>query len=178
MDQHRPGRRHSIRLKDYDYTQVGAYFVTICTADRKATLIVPAYRSVIEQAWSDLPSHYSNVQLDEFVVMPNHVHGIIVLTNEGKGWAGLRPAPTDASAPAEPAKQYPLSEIVRAFKSFSARRINEVRQTPGLPLWQRTYYEHVIRNDIDLNEIRQYIVNNPTSWELDEQNPERRRDSR
>jgi putative transposase len=178
MDEQQPGRRHSIRLKNYDYAREGAYFVTICTADRKATLTGPAYRAIIEQTWTDLPNHYPNVQVDEFVVMPNHVHGIIVLTSEGNGWAGLRPAPTDEIASTQPAKEYPLSEIVRAFKSFSARRINEVRQTPGIPFWQRNYYEHIIRNDIDLYEIREYIVNNPASWELDEQNPERRRDSR
>ncbi len=109
----------------------------------------------------------SNVQLDAFVVMPNHVHGIIVITNPvvaGAGCvgAGSEPAPT---------KSYGLPEIVLQFKTFSARRINDVRGTPGTPVWQRNYYEHIIRNERSLNRIRQYIAENPMRWAFDRENP-------
>ena len=115
---------------------------------------------VVLSCWADIPDHYSTVTLDLFVVMPNHVHGIIILTDVG---AGLKPAPT---------KRNPLSEIVRAFKTFSARRINEYRNTAGSPVWQRNYYEHVIRNERELNQIREYISTNHLKWGLDGENPE------
>jgi hypothetical protein len=78
--------------------------------------------------------------------------------------AGLRPAPTIVN-------RYGLPEIIRAFKAFSSRRINELRGTPGIPIWQRNYYEHVIRDEEDLNQIREYIINNPLKWDLDGENP-------
>ncbi|MBU4305614.1 MAG: transposase [Candidatus Omnitrophica bacterium] len=87
--------------------------------------------------------------------MPNNIHGIVVLT----GRAGLEPAPTG---------KYGLSEIVRQFKTFSSKRVNKVRNTQGGPMWQRNYYEHVIRNDNELNLIREYINNNPVNWKTDE----------
>ena len=108
--------------------------------------------------------------------MPNHVHGIIVLTDQQRMnpiaenvGAGFKPAPT---------RRHPLSEIVRAFKTFSSRRINELRQTPGVPVWQRNYYERVIRNDRELHDIRQYIVDNPAEWAADIENPKNLRQQR
>jgi len=92
--------------------------------------------------------------------MPNHVHGVVVLKNVG---AGLRPAPTPLPRP-------PLPEIVRAFKAFSSRRINEARHTPGILVWQRNYYERIVRNDAELNRIRDYITGNPMHWAQDEHN--------
>jgi putative transposase len=106
----------------------------------------------VETAWSDLPGDYDRVTLDQFVVMPNHVHGILVLDE------GCRAA---------------LSEVVRGFKSFSAAKVNVARATRGASLWQRGYYEHVIRDDGDLGRIREYIANNPAQWALDEENPNR-----
>jgi len=100
--------------------------------------------------------------LDLFVIMPNHIHGIILIVG-----AGLKPAPTDRI------KQYPLPEIVRGFKTFSARRINVMRVTLGVPVWQRNYYEHIIRNEDELNRIREYIKNNPLQWQFDRENPNR-----
>ncbi len=115
---------------------------------------------IVLSCWEDIPDHYSTVILDLFVVMPNHVHGIIILTDFG---AGFKPAPT---------KRHPLSEIVRAFKTFSARRINECRNMAGSPVWQRSYYEHVIRNERELTQIREYINTNQLKWGLDRENPE------
>jgi putative transposase len=164
-------RRRSIRLKYYDYSQSGAYFVTIVTKSRSCLLgdIVDEEMRLnnsghaVQEIWENLVEHYARIELDAFVVMPNHIHGIIVITVG----AGLRPAPT----PAPTRRQYGLPEIVRAFKSFSARRINEIRQSPGVPIWQRNYFEHVIRNEESLNHIRQYILDNPARWAFDRENP-------
>jgi putative transposase len=170
--------RRSIRLPGYDYSQPGAYFVTICTQDRaylfgevvNGEMRLNKYGQIVDDAWNDLSNHYAGLILDAFVIMPNHVHGVIVLTGDpiwdGLVGAGLKPAPTHT-------KHVPLSEIVRAFKTFSARRINQCRGTPGAPVWQRNYYEHIIRNEESLNRIREYILQNPLRWHLDRENPER-----
>ena len=197
-----PERHHrrSIRLKSYDYTEAGAYFVTICTQDRACMfgeavggeMRFNTYGAAVLEVWQDLPNHYPNVVLDAFAVMPNHVHGIIVLTtgNAPVG-AGFKPAPTEPTptkpapteptptkpAPTKPAPTKPapighgLPEIIRAFKTFSARRINALRKSPGLSVWQRNYYEHIIRNEESLNRIRQYILDNPLRWAMDRENP-------
>ena len=161
----------SIRLKGYDYAQAGAYFVTICTQNRvclfgnieREVMILGTPGQIVLKAWVELPEHYANVRLDAFVVMPNHVHGIIVLSCDSVE-AGLKPAATVRHA---------LPEVVRALKTFSSRRINAWRQTPDKSVWQRNYYEHVIRNDHDLERIREYIVTNPMKWALDGENPQR-----
>jgi putative transposase len=105
----------------------------------------------VEVAWKALPNHIGKVGLDQFVVMPNHVYGILVLND------GARP----------------LSEIMRAFKTFSAHRVNLQRKRPGASLWQRGFYDHVVRDEADLARIREYIENNPARWALDKENPER-----
>ena len=164
--------RRSIRLRNYDYSQPGAYFVTLTTYQRlhlfgeikEQVISLNQYGETIKFYWEDIPNHYSNILLDSFTIMPNHVHGIIIITdsilNVG---AGLKPAPT---------KRYPLSEIVRAFKTFSARGINKTRATPGIPVWQRNYYEHIIRNEKELSPIREYIYSNVIEWKSDSENPD------
>jgi REP element-mobilizing transposase RayT len=168
--------RRSIRLKGYDYASPGAYFVTIVTRQREylfgeiinGKMQLNEIGKLVEHAWKNLPNHYSNVELGTFCIMPNHVHGITVLidTNAGAGHvgAGLRPAPT------RPIKQHGLPEIVRAFKSFSARHVNEYLKSPGVPLWQRNYYERVIRDDDEHQRIHLYIECNPANWANDEEN--------
>jgi REP element-mobilizing transposase RayT len=148
-----------------------------------------AYGQIVERCWRDLPNHYPHIDLDEYVVMPNHFHGIVWIRGDrragskpaptadgrahplskirGDGRAGLKPAPTADGRP------HPLSEIVRAFKTFSARRINQMRSTPGVPVWQRNYYERVVRNERELNASREYIHTNPIRWHLDKENPSR-----
>lgn len=122
---------------------------------------------IVQTCWNDLPGHYANVKLDEHEVMPNHFHGIIVIDNVGNG---LKPFPTTA-------KRHGLSEIVRGFKTFSSRRINE-KLTDGKRFqWQKSYYDHVIRNEKSLNQIREYIRNNPLKWETDPENTSAIRDS-
>jgi putative transposase len=180
-----PARHHrrSIRLKGYDYTQAGAYFITICTHGRECLfgevvdgeMRLNTLGEIVHRTWSDLPNHVVRIVLDEFVVMPNHIHGIIMVGDQsvvgagsvgaGSVGAGSEPAPTTT-------KRHGLPEIIRQFKTFSARRINEHRGTAGTPVWQRNYYEHIIRDEESLNRIREYIANNPLQWELDRENPD------
>jgi len=168
--------RRSIRLSGFDYSQNGAYFITVCTQNRDCVfgaiedgnMGLNAYGQIVSNVWRDLPEHYFHVRSDQFVVMPNHIHGIMILNRDhGVGidvGAGLKPAPT--------AIIHALPEIIRGFKTFSSRRINELRNTPGTRLWQRNYYEHLIRHDDELHRSRQYIIDNPAQWETtDRENP-------
>jgi REP element-mobilizing transposase RayT len=183
--------RRSIRLPGYDYSQAGAYYVTIVAQGREclfgevvnAEMRLSRYGQIVQYAWFDLPKHYPHVELDAFCIMPNHAHGIIVLHEDGRGgsfssmgaWQSQSvsgQASSDVNRETHPyvRKRHPLSEIVRAFKSFSARRINVLRKTPGIPVWQRNYYEHVIRNEKDYQAKRNYILSNPENWENDDEN--------
>jgi putative transposase len=168
--------RRSIRLRRYDYSSAGAYFVTICTKDRECLfgkvvegeMRMNTWGDIVRACWDNLSRHYGRVVTDAFVVMPNHVHGIIMITddrNDNVG-TGLKPAPTSNHT-----KRHGLSEIVRAFKTFSARRINESRGIRAVPVWQRNYYERVVRNADEMNRIRQYVAANPAHWTDDENNP-------
>ena len=169
-------RRGSIRLTRYDYTQPGAYFVTICAADRRCIfgeIIDGAMRlnkngSIVAAQWAGLPKHYSNATLDEFVLMPNHVHGIIFITHGLHSSVGAGFKPAHISPQAKPHNGLP--EIIRGFKMFSSRSINQLRGTPGAPVWQRNYYEHVVRGEDDLDHIRRYIEENPLNWAEDTEN--------
>jgi len=166
--------RKSIRLQQYDYTNQGAYYVTICTWNREcilgnvieSSMQLNSFGNLVIQCWQDLPNHYQNIELDEFVIMPNHMHGVIWI-NGDISWAGLKPGGLQT----RPYIQHGLPEIMRALKTFSSRQINQLRQTPGKPVWQRTYFDRVIRNETELYKIREYIRNNPIQWELDENNP-------
>jgi putative transposase len=189
--------RRSIRLKGYDYTTPGAYFITICTYQREClfgeiineVVILNGLGEIVKHAWHDLPNHYSHVFPDQFCIMPNHVHGIIILTDspvemdESHGRGGSQTRPYDKIGPlnetrpdkeplSNPGNRYGLPEVVRAFKSFSSRRINEILDSPGVPTWQRNYYEHIVRNQRELRAIQEYILANPINWALDQDNPE------
>lgn len=166
-------RRRPLRLRGYDYTRPGAYFVTVC-AHRRTCLfgrIVDgamhpnAFGMIVEACWRalpELPEYYPHVGPDAFVVMPNHVHGILVLAHDAVNGRSTGTA----------LSRHGLSEIVRAFKTFSSRRINDLRHGRGVPVWQRGFYEHVIRNETSLREIERYIETNPLRWNLDRENPQ------
>jgi putative transposase len=175
----------NIRLPKYDYSREGSYYVTICTQDRKCLfgdirngeMRSNEYVKIVKRCWDELVDHYSGILLDMFVVMPNHVHGIIVITgdvtvNHPVG-EGLKPPPTNTDG--DNTKYHGLTEIVRAFKTFSARKINEKRGPQGQKVWQRNYYEHIIRNERSLARIREYIYDNPRYWLTDDENPERKK---
>lgn len=166
--------RRSIRLKGWDYRQPGSYFVTLVTHDREplfglvdgGTVTLTPLGLIAQTLWRNLPRHFAHVRLDEFIVMPNHVHGIIWLT------ANVRPP--DADLPASPARQLlpgSLGAVIGSYKSQVTRRINAMRHTPGAAVWQVNYYEHIVRNDRALAAIRQYICDNPMRWEGDPENP-------
>ena len=182
-----PERHHrrSIRLQGYDYSQPGAYFVTICTHGRECLfgeivdgeMRLNELGEMVAYTWHDLVNHVDGIMLDEYVIMPNHMHGVIIIvgTDDVDVGAGSEPAPTSTEpAPTDatnrPKKRHPLPEIVRQLKTFSARRINALRNTPGVPVWQRNYYEHIIRNEAELQRIRQYIRQNPERWAEDSEN--------
>ena len=157
-----PNRHHrrSIRLQGYDYAQTGAYFITLCTQGR-ARLFGRVTRGVVEltdigrivaEEWERTPSVRSNVELDAYVVMPDHIHGILVITHRDDGVAPLEASSTLRS----PART--IGAIVRGFKGAVVRR-------GGMPIWQRNYHEHIIRSEAALDRIRTYIVANPARWE-------------
>jgi REP element-mobilizing transposase RayT len=157
--------RRSIRLRGYDYRQAGAYFVTLVCKNRELLFEDDRFRAAVEDAWRWLAEQYEFVSLDEYMVMPNHLHGIIEIHGACRG--GSRTAPTLSASDGKP-----LGRLVGAFKTVSTKRINGIRGTPRLPVWQRNYYEHVIRNDDELDHLRQYIIDNPANWAEDRENPD------
>jgi putative transposase len=236
--------RRSIRLKGYDYTQPGAYFVTMVTKYREclfgnvsdSTMITNENGSIVQSMWCELPGRFPDIELDEFKVMPNHIHGIIYIS-ETVGARSPRPEPswvgnplTESSGPPRPvslgagktnpmslwagktlsesshpsrpgstgtAKTTPiisragkprpyvantppdidsirpptLGQIIAYFKYQTTKQINRIRGTPGAPVWQRNYHDHIIRNMDELARIREYIRNNPLAWEMDDEYP-------
>jgi putative transposase len=179
--------RRSIRMPEFDYRSAGAYFVTICTFERECFLDAPELSEIARQSWRSATRRTPDPS--EFIVMPNHVHGIIWLDRTTVGAQRPRnPNPfedapiSDPAITLEPAGATPLQRaarripvgslgtIVRAFKSHSARRISVFRDMKGRPVWQRNYHERVIRNDDELQRIRQYILDNPAKWDSDPNN--------
>ena len=167
--------RWSIRLKEYDYSWAGWYYVTICSYKRECVfgqirndeVVLNASGQVLKRHWEDLPNHY-RIELDSYVVMPNHLHGIIIIKDHSVG--AIHESPLQEKRIIQRRKML-LPKIVGRFKMGTAKEINLLKKTPGVPVWQRNYYEHVIRNDADLHRIRTYIQNNPLQWALDEENP-------
>ncbi|GKT06731.1 transposase [Desulforhabdus sp. TSK] len=187
--------RRSIRLQGYDYSQAGAYFVTICTQNRECLfgeivdgeMRLNAAGVMVQTVWDEIPVHYSGIDIDEFVVMPNHIHGIIAIVGaapcgrpfrgqahdgqarnappqggQARGGQARGPAPTRLS----------LSDVVHRFKTMTTKLyVDGVKQSgwPPFPgrLWQRNYWEHIVRNQSEMDRIREYILNNPAQWELD-----------
>ncbi|RJP64479.1 MAG: transposase [Candidatus Abyssobacteria bacterium SURF_17] len=207
-------KRRSIRLREYDYSEVGAYFITICVRDKKflfgviedGKMMVNDAGSMVIHAWNDLSARFPFLQMDESVVMPNHIHGIVGIMG-GIGCRGepcVRPMSSivanqrNKTNPSEPSnlgehkvRPYSLESsrssprgtandsvgrIIQAFKSITTVRYAHGVKEHGWEwfsgrLWQRNYYEHVIRNEDEMSLIREYIVGNPMQWEVDRENP-------
>lgn len=171
--------RHSIRLKDYDYSQAGAYFVTICAWNRECAfgeiidgeMQLNEWGEVVALCWDEIPIHFPNVELDAFVIMPNHVHGIIIIPDSVEA-RHASPLQQKTEIP-RGIKRKSLGAIVGSFKSATTKRINQIRSNPGAPVWQRNYYEHIIRDEEDLHDILEYIAGNPVKWGEDEENPDK-----
>ena len=171
-------RKNSLRLAGYDYSQAGYYFVTISTHHRESLfgeiqgrkMRLNEFGRLAHDTWNDLPNHNSNCHLDAFVIMPNHVHGIVIIGNRIDS-AGTDSRPVGVGSEPTPTGSTNISEVIRGFKTFSARRINDARDTKGQPVWQRGFYDHIIRQEEDVENIRAYIQQNPERWERDRNNP-------
>ncbi len=129
---------------------------------------------MVQQIWNELPKYYPNFKLDEFVIMPNHVHGIITIIKPCNHNVGARfPRPSIVGGETAPLRETTLGQMIGYFKYQSTKQINILRQTPGISVWQRNYYEHIIRDESDLNKIHEYIAYNPLQWDWDQENPNR-----
>lgn len=182
-------RRRNLRLKRYDYSLTGYYFLTICTEQRQClfgdiangTMELNLMGLAVERVWRAIPEHFPLAVLDEYVVMPNHVHGIIKLMPQSGSampkefqssmCSANSVLPSKRTSPRRGPARGSISAIVGAFKSTAARRINELRDAPTRSIWQRNYYEHIIRSERSLLRIREYVTNNPLRWTLDRLNP-------
>ena len=122
-----------------------------------------------QKTWIELLKHYTGIEIDKFVIMPNHLHGIIILTDYRRGGV---PPPNWKGEATSPLQKSTLGQVVAYFKYWTTRSINQTFNTPGNRIWQRNYYEHVIRNEQDLNETSEYIISNPPKWKLDKENPD------
>ena len=171
--------RRSIRLKGYDYSQAGAYFVTVCAHGRECLfgeivgceMLVNEFGRIVEAEWTRTTEIRKEIELGEYVVMPNHFHGIVVITYEMTGTVGAYGhTPLHNTLFRSPSKT--IGAMVRGFKSSVTIHINKIRQTPRHPVWQRNFYEHVIRNDADYNRIADYIATNPQRWAEDTLHPD------
>ncbi len=173
--------RRSIRLADHDYAAEGGYYITIVTQGRvclfgevvKGEVRLNEFGEIVWQEWFRTAQLRPNVELleDEFVVMPNHIHGIIWINDEENGHTGrgaARCAPTGGQYGVVIPNSIPA--IVRAFKSAATNRINHLRGVSGLSIWQRNYYEHVISSERDYENISNYIDSNPLNWHTDSEN--------
>ena len=180
--------RRSIRLKGYDYSQPGLYFITICTHQRKwlfgqvqhGAMELNHFGEIADAEWLKTAEIRNNVELLEYVIMPNHIHGIILLNDlendNRRGTMHRAPTTTPHRAPTTTPHRAPTYEqfgkptpntiptIIRGYKSSVTKQINDLRNVSGAPVWQRNYYEHIIRDENALNRICAYIQTNPVKW--------------
>jgi REP element-mobilizing transposase RayT len=171
--------RRSIRLRGYDYTQAGAYFITICTHQRQRLFgeIVDGQMhlnlcgQVVISRWQNIPRHFACIKLDEFVLMPDHLHGIIAIGEEGIAFPERESICSQVikgnAMPLRGTETNSLGAIVQNFKSVTTRKINQINRSSTPPLWQRNYHERIIRDEIALQNIRHYIAANPLQWQGD-----------
>ncbi len=169
-------QRKSVRLKDYDYSQSGYYFVTICTQNRRNILceitiwndifIDPtAIGEKVITCWNNISKLNENIETDTFCIMPNHIHGIIVINNKKHN---IKIDKKYGFETAERCGHRSLQGVIRDFKSVTTRYYNKmVDESFKNTLWQKSYYEHIIRNEEELQNIREYILNNPAKWQED-----------
>ena len=186
--------RQSIRIANLNYSQPGAYFITVCTHQRKnlfgeiidGNMFLNAVGLIAHDCWREIPEHFPMVAVDEFIVMPNHMHGIIVIPERSRGTAcraqeKCRAQDKDAESQgtacrAPTGEQFgkpiagSIATIIRSFKSASTKSINILRNSPGTPSWQRNYWERIIRNEREMQMVCQYIGNNPAQWQHDDLN--------
>ncbi len=173
-----PTRHHrqSIRLKNYDYASSGAYFITLCTHQRQCLfgeivageMQLNLFGEIVAEEWQRTPEIRPNFAIDCWIVMPNHFHGIVIIDQDDRSPSCQR---THDGMPLRnqlQRKPRSLSSFVAGFKSITTKRMNTIRNATGTPVWQRNYYEHIIRDQDSAARIRQYIQNNPIVWEQDQ----------
>jgi len=161
-------QRRSIRLKEYNYSQEGWYFVTICVNKRKhlfgriniSGMILNTFGMIVKHYWSNIPKRYPNVRIDQYIIMPNHIHGIIQILKDGITVEAIHESPQHIKH----RRKMLLPKIIGYVKMNSAKSINKLRGKKGIAVWQRSYWDRIIRNEQELNRIRQYIVDNPVKW--------------
>ena len=176
--------RKQVRLKDFDYSKDGFYFITICSKNREnifgdiavavgddgcrpTQIALNDFGRIVDEELKKSQIIRNEIVLDHYVVMPNHVHCIVVIEQNHRGLTGREIAGRQPSAPTGVHHKRSLSSFVQGFKSAVTTRINTLRHTPGEPVWQRSFHDHIIRNERSLNAIREYIANNPKNWERD-----------
>lgn len=171
-------QRKSIRLPEYDYSKNGWYFVTICSQNRELYFKNNNVKQIIDNQWQKLKNKFDYIDLDEYVIMPNHLHGIVIITHRCcRGGVSTPICKGEVTSPLQngvisPLQKPTLGQIIAYFKYQSTKYINIVlKNPPGQQLWQRNYYEHIIRNEKSLQQIREYIQLNPSKWEEDKNNP-------
>jgi putative transposase len=166
--------RRSIRLKGYDYSTKGAYFLTLCTYQNECLfgeiingeMYINEYGQIVTEEWMQSSIIRKEIELDESVVMPNHFHAIVFINPDIEDTVGAQGiAPSSEGIAYRKSKS--ISTLVAGFKTAVTKRINILRNAPGNAVWQRNYYENIIRNENALDKIRQYTINNPSSWEVD-----------
>ncbi len=168
--------RRSIRLDGYDYSKSGAYFITIVTKNRTllfgdiidGKMIFNDYGEIANKCWLDIPNHYPNVQLDKFIVMPNHLHGILIINETIVGannYSPLQQSQNEQQMNKFRSPSKTIGSIIRGFKIGVTKWFHN--NTNVFNVWQRNYYEHIIRDDNELNRIQNYIINNPSNWKND-----------
>jgi len=161
--------RRSVRLRGYDYSRAGAYFITMCAKNRhclfgtitEGTMVLNDAGRAATDCWLQIPDHFPHVELDEWVVMPNHIHGIVIIVGanhelnvQANNYSPLQYGTTPT-----------IGSMVRGFK-IGVTKWYRQRSIPST-IWQRNYWDHIIRNESELNRIRQYILDNPMQWERD-----------
>jgi len=165
--------RKSIRLSGYDYSQAGAYFVTIVAYQRECLfgeiidgeMNLNDFGKIADECWRSIPDHFPFVELGAHIIMPNHMHGVIVIHDMGRGAALLRPYDNPHKINVKPGS---LGAIVRSYKSAVSYRINKEHNATGI--WQRNYYEHIVGNDHEMDNIWRYIESNAARWDEDDEN--------
>jgi REP element-mobilizing transposase RayT len=167
--------RRSIRRREYDYSLAGAYFVTICIRNRECllgeicnnTAYLSSIGNIVKKSWLKIPGHFKDVRLDRFVIMPNHLHGIIIIQRKPSKDTDII-SEVDSNSKR---RALDLGQIVAYFKYQTTKIINKINKTPGSPLWQRNYYEHIIRDEEEMKKYCKYINENPKNWDTDKENP-------
>ncbi|MEM6256483.1 MAG: transposase [Cyanobacteria bacterium P01_D01_bin.156] len=173
--------RRSIRLKGYDYSSPGGYFLTLCTHERKCLfgeiqngrMILSDWGAIVAEEWKKSAQIRQEIELDVWVVMPNHFHGIVFITDVGvSGDSSQHPHRTDKKGIMPLMKPKSISSLMAGFKSATTKRINQLRNASVTPVWQRNYHDRIIRDEAALQTIRQYVRNNPQQWQIDQMHPE------